>query len=69
MFFIWKYWIENVYIKYSNSQFDYLRAHDHMVPASGTLPSSSKRCTDQSHNHQYTSVGTSEDFKTGKKLI
>ena len=39
-----------------------------MGQASGTLPSSSKRCTDQSHNHQYTSVGTSEDFKTGKKI-
>ena len=46
--------------KYSNCQYDYLRAHDHMGQASGTLPSSSKRCTDQSHNHQYTSVGTSE---------
>ena len=65
----WKYLIKNVYIKYSNSQYDPFRAHDNMGYASGTLPSSSKRCTDQSHNHQYTSVGNSEDFKTGKKLI
>ena len=32
----------------------------------GTLPSSSKRCTDQSHRHQYTSVGLLEDFGKGK---
>ena len=35
----------------------------------GTLPSSSKRCTDQSHRHQYTSVGLPEDFSKGKTIL
>ena len=38
-----------------------------MDHTSGTLPSSSKRCTDQSHHHQYTSVGVIENLTTGKE--